>query len=246
MIVAFIAPMERSHVRLFRRVKNQIVAVKMNVMKSFLLITGIVLSASVFFGQTTFEFTIEGMTCQGCVNTATKTLWQVEGVDSVSVDLETKKAVVIADEMVTETDLKDALDSRTNFEALFSGETLPEPLSENEKEGLDIKTITGGKKMKFKDYLAPGKITIFDFYADWCGPCRVFSPKVERLLLEDDSLALRKVDVVNWKSGIAKQLTQDYKLPALPFTLIFDDQENLLGKVEGNDIEKVKEIIDKK
>ena len=62
-------------------------------------------------------------------------------------------------------------------------------------------------------------------------------------MLTNDNLALRKADIVDWKSNLAKQLTKEYKLPALPFTLIFDDTGNLLGKVEGNDIEKVKEIV---
>jgi copper chaperone CopZ len=183
------------------------------------------------------------MTCQSCVNTAIRILKQIDGVDSVSVDLNSKQAIVIAYSKMTEKDLKTALDTKTNFEALFAGETLPQPLTEKEKEGLDIKTIKGGNKIKFINHLAQGKITIFDFYADWCSPCKVFSPKVERLLLEQNMLALRKVDVVDWKSNLAKQLTKKYKLPFLPFTLIFDDKGNLLGKVEGNNIEKVKKII---
>jgi copper chaperone CopZ len=183
------------------------------------------------------------MTCQSCVNTAIRILKQIDGVDSVSVDLNSKQAIVIAYSKMTEKDLKTALDTKTNFEALFAGETLPQPLTEKEKEGLDIKTIKGGNKIKFTDHLAQGKIAIFDFYADWCSPCKVFSPKVERLLLEQNMLALRKVDVVDWKSNLAKQLTKKYKLPFLPFTLIFDDKGNLLGKVEGNNIEKVKKII---
>lgn len=210
-----------------------------------LLTLTLLISTLATFGQTTktFDFKIEGMTCQNCVNTATQTLKQVDGVDSVSVDLDTKQIIVIADSNVTEDDLKNAIDTKTNFEALFAGESLPQPLTEKEKEGLDIKTITGGDKIKFKDHLTQGKITIFDFYADWCAPCRVFSPKVERLLLTNDNLALRKVDIVDWKSNLSKQLTKEYKLPAMPFTLIIDDQGNLVGKVEGNDIEKVKEII---
>jgi len=202
-------------------------------------------STLVSFGQTTktFDFKIQGMTCQSCVNTAIRILKQIDGVDSVSVDLNSKQAIVIAYSKMTEKNLKTALDTKTNFEALFAGETLPQPLTEKEKEGLDIKTIKGGNKIKFINHLAQGKITIFDFYADWCSPCKVFSPKVERLLLEQNMLALRKVDVVDWKSNLAKQLTKKYKLPFLPFTLIFDDKGNLLGKVEGNNIEKVKKII---
>ena len=151
------------------------------------------------------------MTCQSCVKTATQTLKQVAGVNKVSVDLDSKQAIVIADSNVTEDDLKNAINTKTNFEALFAGDTLPQPLTEKEKEGLDIKTITGGDKIQFKDHLVQGKITIFDFYADWSAPCKVFSPKLERLMLTKEDLALRKADIVDWKSNLAKQLTKEYQ-----------------------------------
>jgi len=196
--------------------------------------------------QKTFEFTIEGMSCKVCANTATQILKKVKGVNSVSVDLDSKRAIVVADIDVTTDALKKSLEAASNFEALFPGEMLLQPLTDKEKEGLNIETIKGGDKIDFKNHLTEGIITIFDFYADWCAPCKVFSPKVERLLLDYDNLALRIVDIVDWESALAKQLTKDYQLPALPFTLIFDDKGKVLGKVVGNDIEQVKEIIDNK
>ena len=214
-------------------------------MKKVIITITIAIWTLIVFSQTsqTIEFSIEGMTCQGCVNTATGVLKNVEGVESVSIDLASKKAIVTGNINVTEESLKKAIKSRTNFEPLFASEKLVEPLSNEERNGLDIKSIEGGGKIKFKDHLATGKVTIFDFYADWCAPCKVFTPKVERLLLKDKNIALRKVDLVDWKSKLAVQLTNDYKLPALPFTLVFDGEGNLLGKVEGNKIEVLEEIL---
>jgi copper chaperone len=45
----------------------------------------------------TREFAIEGMSCEGCVNTITSALKAVSGVKSVEVSLEDKKATVVAD-----------------------------------------------------------------------------------------------------------------------------------------------------
>ena len=215
-------------------------------MKAFMALIVVIVNITFTMGQKTFEFTIEGMTCQGCVDMVTKTLENVDGVVSVLIDLDSKHAMVVAESNVAEADLREAIHANTNFEALFEGEKLPQPLTEKEEKGLDIKVITGGAKIKLKDHLARGKLTIFDFYAEWCGPCKVFSPKLERLLLEQPNLALRKVDVVDWKSALANQLTKDYNLPALPFTVIFDEHGNFLGKVEGNNIEEVQKIIESK
>jgi copper chaperone len=44
------------------------------------------------------EFAIEGMACQGCVDTITSALTKIPGVQSANVSLEHKRAVVLADE----------------------------------------------------------------------------------------------------------------------------------------------------
>ena len=44
------------------------------------------------------EFAIEGMQCQGCVDTVTAALTKIPGVRSAQVSLQEKRAVVVADE----------------------------------------------------------------------------------------------------------------------------------------------------
>ena len=53
----------------------------------------ILLASAAAFSQKTFEFTVEGMSCETCAETAYKVL-QFDGVISVSVDFETKKAII--------------------------------------------------------------------------------------------------------------------------------------------------------
>lgn len=213
-------------------------------MKKHIVSLLILLASAAAFSQKTFEFTVEGMSCETCAETAYKVL-QFDGVISVSVDFETKKAVVVAEEGITAADLKKRMYEHSNFEALFAGESLVKPLTEAEKAGLDIKPLPPGEKIKFKKEVALGKTTVFDFTAKWCGPCRIYSPKVERLLLKYPNLAVREVDILEWDSDLGKQLTGEYQMPSLPFTLVFDDRGKLLGKVIGNSIEEVEAIISK-
>lgn len=190
----------------------------------------------------TFEFSVAGMTCNNCAETITNGLKKLDGVIEAKVDFENKQGKVIAANTVTEAQIKKAI-ANLNFEALFGSEKIILPLTDKEKAGLDIATIKGGRKIRIEDHLVKDKITIFDFYADWCGPCKLFTPKLEQLLLTYPNLALCKVDMEDWKSDLAKQLTKVYKLPSLPFTLIFNDKGKLLGKIAGNHIEKVEDII---
>ncbi len=70
----------------------------------------------------------------------------------------------------------------------------------------DIATITRGSEVDLERHLVPGKMVLFDFYAEWCGPCRALEPELKRLAERHaDSLALRKVDIVDWSSPVSRQ-----------------------------------------
>ena len=188
------------------------------------------------------EFSLAGMSCDGCANHAMKALGDISGVLNVRVDFDSKKATVKAKREITRDEIREAL-RNLGFEARFSGDPVVEALSEAEKAGLDIETASKGAALRISDHLAAGKITIFDYYADWCGPCHLLSPKLERLVLEYQNLALRKVDIGDWESEVGKQATKEFGLPGLPYVRIYGPGGKLLGTVHGNRIEEVEEII---
>jgi len=82
----------------------------------------------------------------------------------------------------------------------------------------DISVITHGDEVDLTAHLAPGKFTVFDFYAIWCPPCRALSPALERLATEHpDRLAIRKVDIVDWTMPVAEQ----YRVVSLPYLILY-------------------------
>ena len=132
------------------------------------------------------------------------------------------------------------------FEARFPDEPpAPRPLTSEEKANLDIKVASRGEAIRIEDHLAPGKITVFDYYADWCPPCHLLTPKLERLLLKYDNLALRMVDVSNLDSEAVKQATREVKVLGLPYVKVFGPDGELLGAVQGNHVEKVEKLLNK-
>ena len=188
------------------------------------------------------EFFVAGMSCGGCAKSATKALEKISGLYEVKVDFDSKRAIVNADREITRREVREALGT-LGFEARFPGDVVVLVLSEEEKTNLDIKTASQGEAIRLKDHLAAGKITIFDYYADWCGPCHLLTPKLERLLLKYGNLALRKVDISNWESEVAKQAAREFGLPGLPYVRIYGPKGKLLGAVHGNQIEKVEKIV---
>ncbi len=192
---------------------------------------------------TTLEFRVLGMSCGSCAESATEALATIGGVLEPAVDFDGKQARVRSDGTVTKKQIRDAL-ATLGFEARFEDEALDsDPLPEEILAGLDVQTVSHGEKIRLKEHLAPGKITIFDYYAEWCGPCHLLTPKLERLVLKYEDVALRKVDLVDYESKAAAQATREFSLPGLPFTRVFNDRGKLLGQIHGNRVEDIEAIV---
>ena len=41
------------------------------------------------------------------------------------------------------------------------------------------------------------RLVLVDFYADWCGPCKMLSPLLEEINSEDENIKIVKVNVDN-------------------------------------------------
>ncbi len=50
-------------------------------------------------------------------------------------------------------------------------------------------------KSNFDELKSSAKPVLIDFYADWCGPCRMVSPIVDEIAAESDDYVVAKVNV---------------------------------------------------
>jgi thioredoxin 1 len=87
------------------------------------------------------------------------------------------------------------------------------------------KIANGGQRIDLKKILVPGKITVVDFYADWCGPCRRMGPELEKIARTDPDVKLVKVDVVNWNTEVIKQ----FKIRSIPNVRVYDRNGTAVG-----------------
>ena len=85
----------------------------------------------------------------------------------------------------------------------------------------------------FQDEVLNHKGVVFvDFYADWCGPCRISAPIVEELSEEMPNVKFVKVDVET-----NQDLAQKYGIFSIPTFMIFKDGQKLHQFVGARDKE---------
>lgn len=68
----------------------------------------------------------------------------------------------------------------------------------------------------FQEIINKDKV-IVDFYADWCGPCKMLAPIFEQLSDELTAITFAKVDVDQ-----SKELADQFKIKSIPTLLIFE------------------------
>lgn len=77
--------------------------------------------------------------------------------------------------------------------------------------------------------LAQGKPVLVDFYADWCGPCKLMKPSIDALKeTHADKLTVVVVNVDN-----EPFLANRHKASSIPLLLFYDAQGNLVKRQEG-------------
>ncbi|KAH9956620.1 thioredoxin-like protein [Russula dissimulans] len=71
------------------------------------------------------------------------------------------------------------------------------------------------------------RVVLVDFYADWCGPCKVLSPVLEKLTgnAEIKTGSGRSIDLVTMDTDEHGALAQRYGVSALPTVVAFRDGE---------------------
>lgn len=67
-----------------------------------------------------------------------------------------------------------------------------------------------------KEVLNSDKTTIIDFYADWCGPCKMMSPVIDEIAEENDSVKVGKLNVDE-----AQDIAVKYNVMSIPTIIVF-------------------------
>lgn len=83
-----------------------------------------------------------------------------------------------------------------------------------------------------EEVLKADKKVLVDFYADWCGPCKMLAPIMEEVASEHEDLKVVRINIDNEES-----IAMDYQIMSIPTLVLIKD---------GNEVDRVIGAVQKK
>ena len=108
-------------------------------------------------------------------------------------------------------------------------------------------------KDTFDQTIRDNETVFIDFWAEWCGPCRMFAPTYEAASEKNEDIVFAKVDTED-----QEELAQAFGIRSIPTLMVFRDQiilysqpgaipghmlDDLIGKVKEVDMDAVRTQI---
>lgn len=92
-----------------------------------------------------------------------------------------------------------------------------------------------------KDVLQSEKVVLVDFWAQWCGPCRMMLPVVEALAAEYG----QRATVAKLNVDESPSIAQRYNVRSIPTLILFKDGKEVERVVGTTSKESLARLIDK-
>jgi thiol-disulfide isomerase/thioredoxin len=186
---------------------------------------------------------LEKIDCSDCGDKIVADLRERPGVYAASFDRRRAEVTVTASASFDVFTAVRKLAAQDGFEAILGAgkgeyiDHMPFP------EGADVLTVAkeGKDVADITPHLAQGKVTVVDFSATWCGPCRTIDQHMVKVLGSRNDVAYRRLEIGDWDTPLAKRWLAN--VPQLPYIIVFDKSGAAVDRITGPDLERLDRAI---
>ena len=82
-------------------------------------------------------------------------------------------------------------------------------------------------------------VVLVDFYATWCGPCKMLSPELEKLAEKRNDVTVLKVDIDQFE-----EIAAMYNVRVVPTLILFKDGANLSVSTGFKPVASLERFVD--
>ena len=187
-------------------------------------------------------YSIQGVDCATCGEKIRAALKKVKGVKKTEFDMHKVELTVDMEDSVPDSVVVGAAE-KLGYRAIVGagqGAYLPK---ESYPAGADVQELNkdGESVGPLDKLLVADKFTVFDVYADWCGPCRDVDKRLREIVARRSDVAVRKLSVLDFDSPLAR----DLGLEMLPYVVVYTP-DGKKTEIKGAELGKIDKALKKK
>lgn len=130
-----------------------------------------------------------------------------------------------------------AVQSNISSNMVNTNTAVIEETATNNKEEEEMEVMKVSKENFEKEVLQSDKKVLIDFYADWCGPCKMLSPIVAEFAKENDTIKVVKINIDE-----NEELAVNYGVMSIPTLVVVENGETKntsVGLISKSEIEEL-------